>query len=84
MSQYIALFVVSGSIKELFLTGYISIYLFSFFSIVFAWWKSVGLRHIAYIVIQKSSLTYASIAAHCDIKRTNPLIHNVPKWSDIL
>ena len=77
-SRYIALFVVSGSIKKLVLIDFVNTYLFSiFFSIVFvniylfsiffqdflpynfsiffskefARWKSVGLPHIAYIVI---------------------------------
>lgn len=65
-SLYIALFVASGSVKKLFLTDFVDIYLFSmFFSIVFAViylllvffsidfirWKNVGLLHIAYVVI---------------------------------
>ena len=51
-SRYIALFVVSGSIKKIFLIDYVNIYLFSiFFSIDFARWKSKGLPDIAYIVI---------------------------------
>ena len=51
-SLYIALFVVSGFIKYLFLIDYVNIYLFSVaFSIDFPQWKSVGLPHIAYIVI---------------------------------
>ena len=65
-SRYIALFMVSGSIKKLFLIDFVNTYLFSiFFSIVFAniyifsifffkifpLWKSVGLSHIAYMVI---------------------------------
>ena len=51
-SLYIALFVVSQSIKKLFSIDYVKIYLFSIFSSIdFAMWKSVGLPHIAYIVI---------------------------------
>ena len=51
-SRYIALFVFSGSIKKLFAIDYVNIYLFSiFFSIDFTGWKSVGLPHVAYIVI---------------------------------
>ena len=51
-SRYIALFAVSGSIKKLFSIDYVNIYIFLiFFSIDFARWKSVGLSHIAYIVI---------------------------------
>ena len=60
-SRYIGLFMVSGSIKKLFsiinIYFYQSIvfandYLFSiFFLIDFAQWKSLGLPHIAYIVI---------------------------------
>ena len=51
-SWYIALFVVSRSIKKLFSIDYDDIYLFSiYFPIDFAWWKSVELTHIAYIVI---------------------------------
>ena len=59
-SLYIALFVASGSIKKLFLTDFVDIYLFSmffsivfaniylfsiFFSIDFAQYKSLGLLH---------------------------------------
>ena len=45
-SLYIALFVASGSIKKLFLTDFVDIYLFSiFFSIDFAQCKSLGLLH---------------------------------------
>ena len=41
-SRYIALFVVSVSIKNLFLTDCVNIYLFSiFFSIDYFWWKNV-------------------------------------------
>ena len=65
-SRYIALFVVSGSIKKLSLIDFVNAYFSSiFFSIVFAKFyifliffskefaprKSVGLPHIAYIVI---------------------------------
>ena len=51
-SRYIALFVVSGSIKKLFSNAYGNIYLFEiFFSIDFSRWKSVVLPHIVYIVI---------------------------------
>ena len=51
-SRYIALFVVSGSIKKLFSIDCVNIYLFSiFFSIDFSGWKSVGLPHTAYNVI---------------------------------
>ena len=51
-SQYIALFVVSGSIKKLSSSDYVNIYLFSIFSSIdFARWKSVVLPHIVYIVI---------------------------------
>ena len=51
-SRYIALFVVSGSIKKVFSIDCVNIYLFSiFFSIDFVQWKSVGLHDIAYIVI---------------------------------
>ena len=50
-SWYIA-FAVSVSIKKLFSIDYVNIYLFSlFFSIDFPRWKSVGLPHIAYIMI---------------------------------
>ena len=51
-SQYIVLFVVSGSIKKLFSIDCLNIYHFSiFFSIDFAQWKCVALPHIAYIGI---------------------------------
>ena len=51
-SRYIALFVVSESLTNLLSIDYANIDLFSiFFSINFARWKSVGLSHIAYIVI---------------------------------
>ena len=65
-SRYIALFVVSGSIKKTFSIDFAIIYFFSiffskafaniyifliFFSIDFARWKSGGLPHIAYIMI---------------------------------
>ena len=51
-SGYIALFVVSESIKKLFSIDHIIIYLFSiFFSIDSARWKSVGLPRIAYFVV---------------------------------
>ena len=51
-SRYIALFVVSGSIKKLFSFDYVNIYLFSkLFSIDFVQWKSVGLPRIPYVVI---------------------------------
>ena len=51
-SRYIALFVVSGSIKKLFSFDYVNIYLFSMlFSIDIVRWKSVGLPHIPYVVI---------------------------------
>ena len=51
-SRYIALFVISGFIKKLFLIDYENIYLFPlFFSIDFSRWRSVGLPHIAYVVI---------------------------------
>ena len=51
-SWYIALFVVSRSIKKLFSIDYDDIYLFPiYFSIDFGRWKSVELTHIAYIVI---------------------------------
>ena len=50
-SGYIALFVVSRSIKKLFSIDYVNIYFFSiFFSIDFALWKIVGLTQIAYII----------------------------------
>ena len=46
-SRYIVLFVVSGSIKKLISIDYVNIYLFSiFFSIKFAWWKSLALPNI--------------------------------------
>ena len=62
-SRYIALFVVSGSMKKLFSIDCVNIYfsksvvlaniyIFSiFFSIDFTRWKIVRLPHIAYIVI---------------------------------
>ena len=52
-SQGISLFVVSESIKKLFSNDYVNIYIFSifFFAIDFSGWESVGLPHIAYIVI---------------------------------
>ena len=44
-SRYNALYVISRSMKELFLIDYVNISLFSiFFSIDFARWKSVGLQ----------------------------------------
>ena len=52
-SRYIALFVVSGSIKTLLSIDYVNIYLFSIdFSIDFSWWKSVEVPRIRYIVIR--------------------------------
>ena len=52
-SWYIALFLVNGSIKKFFSIDNVNIYLLSIsFSIDFACWKSVGLSHIAYVVIQ--------------------------------
>ena len=51
-SRDFAFFVSSGSIKKLFSIDCVNIYLFSmFFSKEFARWKSVGIPHIAYIVI---------------------------------
>ena len=55
-SQYIALFVVNRSIKKLFSVNYVNIYFSQstvnyFFLIFFNRVKSVGLPHIAYIVI---------------------------------
>ena len=53
-SQYIASFVVGGSMKKLFYQLIMSMIIFSqyfFFSIDIALWKSVGLPRIAYIVI---------------------------------
>ena len=50
--RYIALFVVRGSIKKLSPIDHLNIHLFSiFFSIDLAWWLSVGLPHIAFILI---------------------------------
>ena len=51
-SQYISLFVFSGSCQKLLSIDSVNIYLFSiFFSTDFARWKSVGLLHIAYFAI---------------------------------
>ena len=51
-SRYVALFVVSGSIKKFLSLDYANTYLFLiFFSIDFDGWKSVGLLYITYIVI---------------------------------
>ena len=51
-SQYVALFVFSGSIKKIFSIDCVNIYIFSiFFSKDFFRWKSLGLPHIVYIVI---------------------------------
>ena len=52
-SQYIVLFVVSKSIKNLLLIDFANIYIFSiFFSMYIARWKSVGLPpHIVSMVI---------------------------------
>ena len=51
-SRYIPLLADSGSIKKLFSIDYANIYLFStFFSIDFDRLKSVGLPHIAFIMI---------------------------------
>ena len=53
-SRYIALFVVSGSIKKVFLIDLVNPYLFSIvFSIAFARWKTVGLLLISYVVIHE-------------------------------
>ena len=42
-TRNIALFVINGSVKKLFLIDCVNICLFTiFFSIDFAWWKSVG------------------------------------------
>ena len=50
-SRYIALFVISLSVKKLFSIDCDNIYVFSIFtSINFARWKSVGLLHTTYIV----------------------------------
>ena len=51
-ARYIALFMVSGSIKN-FSQFIVSIFIFSqyFFSIDFARWKSVGLPHVACIFV---------------------------------
>ena len=44
--------VVSRFTKNLFSIDYVNIYLFLiFFLIDFPWWKSLGLPHIAYVVI---------------------------------
>ena len=52
-SRYIALFLVSGSIKKLVSIDYLNTYIFSIFcSINFARWESVGLPHSAYIMFQ--------------------------------
>ena len=50
-SQYITLFLVNGSITKLFSTDCVNIYFFQ--SIVNYLFKSVGLPHITYIVIQQ-------------------------------
>ena len=55
-SRYIALLLFSGYIKKPFSIDCVNIYLFSMlFSIDFARWKSMGLLHIAYIVIYSLS-----------------------------
>ena len=57
-SRYISLFVVSVSIKKLFWSDDVNIYLFSiFFSIGFPQWKYVKLPHIAYIEITLKTTT---------------------------
>ena len=64
-SRYIALFMVSGSIKKLSSIDYFNIYLVSLFrSIYFARWKRVGLYH--YLHRESMTLTH------------NPLTINVP------
>ena len=48
-SGYIALFVVSGSVKKRFLIDYLSF--LNIISVDFLYWKSIGLPYISYIVI---------------------------------
>ena len=56
-SRYIALFVVSKSMKKLFSIYYVNIYLFSiFFSMDFARQKGVGLPNIDYTIINNKPL----------------------------
>ena len=52
-SQFIALFVLIGSIKKLLSIDYVNIYPYSRpFSIDFAQWKSVVLPHTAQVLIK--------------------------------